>query len=76
MTATIHAIPSAKLQDIPAMLRGLADQIERGDYGGVVEAAVVTSGDDLNVFGFGGADGTVAHYLLCCGARRLEEPRL
>ncbi len=75
MTATIHAIP-VKLQDIPAMLRKLADDVEAGEYGKVMEATVVTSGDRLDVFGFGGADGTVAHYLLCCGARKLEEPRL
>jgi hypothetical protein len=76
MTATLHVIPSANLQDIPAMLRKLADEVERGEHGEVVECAVVTSGDGLNVFGFGGADGRVAHYLLCCGARKLEEPRL
>jgi hypothetical protein len=76
VSATLHAIPSAKLADIPAMLRRLADDIEAGVYGRVPEAAVVTSGDSLNVFGFGGADGTVSHYLLCCGARKLEEPRL
>jgi hypothetical protein len=76
MSATLHALPSAKLQDIPAMLRRLADDIEAGEYGEVREAVCVTHGSGLDVFGFGSADGTVSHYLLCCAARKLEEPML
>lgn len=76
MTASLHALPSAKLQDVPAMLRRLADDIEANEYGAVKEAVVVTSGDGLDVFGFGSADGTMSHYLLCCAARKMEEPML
>lgn len=76
MTATLHVLPSAKLQDVPAMLRKLADDMEAGEYGRVMEAAVVISGNELNLFGFGTADGTVAHYLFCCAARKMEEARL
>ncbi len=72
MTATIHALPSAELQDIPAMLRKIADWIEAGEYGEVREAALVASGAELEVFGLGRADGTVTHYLLACGQRKLE----
>lgn len=76
MTATIHALPSAELQDIPSMLRKIAEAIEAGEYGDVTEAAVVTNGDEIQVFGLGRADGTVTHYLLACGQRRLEDPML
>jgi len=76
MAATIRVLESAALQDIPAMLRRMADDIESGQYGGVIEAAVVLSGDELNVFGLGRADGTVTHYLLGCGMAKLQYPRL
>jgi len=61
------------------MLRRLADAIEEGKYGGVHEAAVVLGTDQVDrieVFGFGRADGTVAHYLLGCGMAQLQRPRL
>lgn len=76
MSATLHVLPSAQLQDVPAMLRKLADAIEAGDHGEVREAVVVASGDALAVFGFGQVDGTQAHYLLGCAMARLQEPRL
>lgn len=76
MTATFSVIPSAKLQDVAAMLRGLADNIDAGKYGDVSEAAVVILGDELRVFGYGRADGPATHYLLCCGAERLRLPML
>lgn len=54
------------------MLRNLADGIEAGEYGERAEAVVVLGGDVPEVFGFGGADGTVAYYLLGRGQRKLE----
>lgn len=76
MTDKITVIPSAKLQNIPEMLRGLADDIERGEYGDVSETVVVTAGDNFNVFAFGRADGTVAHYLLGCAMAKLQKKRI
>lgn len=72
MTAKLYAMPNPPLTDIPAMLRNIADAMESGDYGGVTEAAVVLAGDELEVFGLGGADATVAYYLLGRGQRKLE----
>ncbi|WP_152239516.1 hypothetical protein [Xanthomonas sp. LMG 12461] len=76
MSASLHVLPSAQLQNIPEMLRRLADSIEDGVYGDVVEAAVVLGAEDLEVFGFGQADGPVTHYLLGCGMAKLQRPRL
>lgn len=76
MAATLHVLPSSQLQDIPAMLRRLADDMEAGLYGRVTECAVVTNGAQLDVFGFGAADGTVTHYLLGCGMAKLQAPAL
>ena len=68
----MHPLPSAKLQDVPAMLRRLADDIEAGEYGEVQETAVVVSGAELEVFGFGTADGAVTHYMLGCAMQKLQ----
>ncbi len=76
MSAQLHVLPSAQLQDIPEMLRRLANDIEAGKYGEVVESVVLTSGDSFEVFGFGHADGPTTHYLLGCAMQRLQAPRL
>jgi hypothetical protein len=76
MSATLHVLPSAELQNIPLMLRRLADDIETGEYGKVVECAVVTNSGKIEVFGYGSADGTTTHYLLGCGMARLQKPAL
>lgn len=76
MSASLHVIYENSVHDIPAMLRALADSISAGEYGDVREMAIVSSGRQLDVFGFGAADGTVTHYLLACGMRKLEEPAL
>ena len=69
-------LPSRDLQNIPAMLRKLADAIEAGEHGTPTECAVVLNAQPLAVFGFGLADGTVVHYLLACAQRRMEAPML
>lgn len=74
MSASLHALPSVKLQDVPAMFRKLADDIEAGEYGEVREAVAVVSGEALEVFGFGTADGTVTHYMLGCAMHKLQRP--
>lgn len=71
--AELYVIPSRGVADIPEQLRNIAAAIEAGEYGEVREGALVLGGDQLDVFGIGSpADGTVAHYLLARGQRKLE----
>ena len=70
MTATLHVLPVGNLTNVAQQLRAIADEIDAGQYGGVVEGALVLEG--IHVFGLGGADGPVAHYLLARGQRKLE----
>lgn len=72
MSASLHVLPIPGLQKIPELLRNIADAIERGEYGDVSEGAMVLAGNEVEVFGLGNADGTVAHYLLARGQRKLE----
>lgn len=72
VSAKLYSLPNPGLQNIPALLRNIADGIEAGEYGEVIEGVLVLNGSDLDVFGLGNADGTVAHYLLARGQRRLE----
>lgn len=72
MSASLHVLPVPGLQNIPELLRNIADAIERGEYGDVGDGALVLDGDAIEVFGLGNADGTVAHYLLARGQRKLE----
>lgn len=58
--------------NVPNALREIADEIERGDYGEVIEGALVLNGADLETFSFGRADGTIAHYLFCCAAHKIQ----
>lgn len=66
-------------KDIPVSesLVRLADAIADGVHGAEenVQVAIVVYGDKLHAFGFN-CDGTEAHYLLCCGARKVEGPML
>lgn len=70
MSATLHVLPVGNLTNVAQQLRAIADQIDAGEYGEVTEGALVLPG--LHVFGLGGADGTVTHYLLARGQRKLE----
>lgn len=70
---SVHAIDSVTLQDVPMMLRRLADAIDAGAHGDVDAAVVVIRGDDIEVFGYGRADADGAHRLLGSGQRRLEQ---
>lgn len=73
----IIEFPRTSLVNIPEKLRHLADAIEAGDHGEAASCVVVLNADNLEVFGFGSEmDGTVAHYLLACAQRKLEEPML
>lgn len=70
MTASLHVLPVGNLLSVAQQLRCIADEIEAGEYGPVNEGALVLEG--VEVFGLGGADGTVTHYLLARGQRKLE----
>lgn len=70
MTASLHVLPVGNLLNVAQQLRCIADEIEAGKYGSVNEGALVLEG--VEVFGLGGADGTVTHYLLARGQRKLE----
>jgi hypothetical protein len=77
MSLSVLEFPTPSLADIPGKLRDLADAIEEGHFGEIAEAVLVLNGDRLEVFGFGAeADGAVSHYLLCCGARKIENAAL
>lgn len=69
--------PHNSLADLPQKLRDLADAIEEGHFGEAKECVIVLNAASLEVFGIGAeADGTVAHYLLACAQRKLEQPML
>ena len=57
--ADISAFPLSNLRDIPAMLRKVANEIERGDYAEVSTAFLVIPIEDdyPQLFGWGDVDG-------------------
>lgn len=73
--APVTTLYTHTLRDVPAVLRSISDAVEAGEYGEVVQCAVVLNGSRLEIFS-AGADATEAHYLLCCGAARMQEPML
>lgn len=56
MTAEVHTLYDAALDDVPAMLRKMADRIEANGYGDISRATLVLFGDQLTVHGFGRGD--------------------
>lgn len=58
MTASLHSLDRHTLQDVPNVLRSIADQMESGEYGTTQLGALVIEDDIGNVrcFGLGGAD--------------------
>lgn len=75
MTAKLYAI-AAEPVNVVDQLRRIADEIEAGVYGYARGAVLTLSADRLEVFGLGEADDTVAHYLLCCAAHKMQHPML
>ena len=71
MSATLHALPTGNLTNVATQLRHIADCIEAGGWGDVVEGALTIHGNDLEVFGLGRADSTVTHYMLCRAAAKM-----
>ena len=62
--------------DIPLTLRNIADRIEAGEFGEVLDIVLVTHGAQLEVFHAGVGDVGTAHILLACGQQRLQIPVL
>ena len=49
----IVPLPVQNLNNVPALARQLADDIEAGEYGNVSRVIVVRDADDLHTFGWG-----------------------
>ena len=61
--------PTRNVNDIPAMMRAVADDIEAGNYGTAVAAiCVLESEGGLNAFAWGTFDPIRAVGLMHCGA--------
>lgn len=69
-------IPRTPLDDIPAMLRRLADDIESDAYGEVHGAAIVLEAVGMPVFGYGRADPQNASELFACAHQKMVLARL
>ncbi len=68
-------LPTTPLQDIPAMLRNLAESIESGELGTVSQLAYVLDvGEgavDVGLMGQSHSPGTEAYFLLACGQKKI-----
>lgn len=68
----VLTLRQSNFRDVPATLRSIADSIENGDFGEVLQMALVLQGSELNVFHAGQGDAESAHLLLACGQRKFE----
>ncbi len=68
----VITLQSSNFRDVPQTLRNIADGIESGDYGDVLQMALVLQGSRLDVFHAGQGDAESAHLLLACGQRKFE----
>jgi hypothetical protein len=75
--AEVKAFPGATLNDVPRVLRAIADRVEAGDYGAVEAAVLVIEADDGSVrtFGAARADYYRAYALLSLGIAQLVAQR-
>lgn len=75
MSATLHVVPTTCANDISGVLRLMADQIDRGEYGAVQNIAWVMDHDgevDAGLLGPAGEIGPTAHLLFAIAQRKLE----
>jgi hypothetical protein len=77
MKSNVLELPSATLEDIPRMLRAIADEMEAGEYGKTQMLVVAMEEDNGNVrtFGGGGADWYRAIALFHLGIENLLAKR-
>jgi hypothetical protein len=52
----VHLLPKAKLSDVPGILRLMADEVERGDYGNVISGGIALRDDENTVHVFSCGD--------------------
>lgn len=68
-------IPCTTVQDIPGMLRNLADDIESGELGNVSQVVyVLDAGEgavDVGLLGMSASMGAEAYLLLACGQKHI-----
>ena len=73
----VSKLPVSNLADVPTMLRKLADDVERGEYGPVHAAAIILESECFPVFGFGaGAHSQNVSELFACAHQKLVLQRL
>lgn len=71
--AEVKTLYESNRVDVPASLRLIADEIERGDLGEIGTCAVVVMGSSLEVFGLGpDSAGPTIHLVLHAGANKLQ----
>ena len=77
MSAQLFEVPTATLQDIPRVLRAIADNIESGQHDKVHMLAIVAECDDgtVHTWGAGGADYYRAMALFHLGIENLLAKR-
>lgn len=64
-------------RDPAATLREIANNIEKGEYGGVGCCAVALMGNRLEIFGMGpDSEATTIHLVFCAAAQKLQETLL
>jgi hypothetical protein len=68
----VITLQSSNFRDVPQTLRNIADGIESGNFGDVLQMALVLQGSQLDVFHAGQGDAESAHLLLACGQRKFE----
>ncbi|MES2973383.1 MAG: hypothetical protein V4757_07230 [Pseudomonadota bacterium] len=70
--SNVYLVREHTLQDIPAVLREIADQVEKGEFGKATGCVVVLDSDGLEVFYAGtGEAAPNAHLLLHAGATKM-----
>ena len=69
----LHALPKAQIQDVAAVLRKIADEIDQGDYDTVLAGAVVlrSKTKEVHVFSCGDTSEDKALALLTRGVHFL-----
>lgn len=80
MTAHLLQFPERDVSDIPASLRRLADEIERGEFGDAHNLGwVIDCGNsrvELGMLGKAPEPATTAHFLYSLAQRKLEQGAL
>lgn len=72
--SNLVVLRETNLQDIPATLRSIADEIEAGDHGKAHGCVVVLDAHGLDVFYMGGGEAAPnTHLLLGAGMAKMQQ---